>query len=459
MMHASLTSVFAREPANRLRRKLFRMLIGACVLPGFVAAAVPVAAESEKDATWTLPRLIRHALDNNKGLAAARLGTDVAREDVEIAKGQRLPGVDAVSYFQHFPIRSRLLLERHGKRPSNPFQESIITYGLRATLPLYTGGRIQREIAISEAAVAASRSRAELTRQELIFNVISAFYTYLRVREVIAANEALVRSVEESRRIAAQRVRLGRAAPLDVLRLEARLSAVESQLTAARSDLDRTAETLKALLALPSETALEAAGELTPDETPWSRVAARNSALSKRPDLLALRREVDAQRERIGVAVARAGPTVDASVFYGAATGEDATSNDAKFRLNFRLPLYSGGVLSAKQRREEARLRALEAKLEAVERRALAEVERAAIELSSTKARLDAGRRAVAQAEEALRVESQKFREGRGTSNDLLLAEEVLVRARTELAAAVSDSRIAFAALQFASGELDAPTE
>ena len=64
------------------------------------------------------------------------------------------------------------------------------------------------------------------------------------------------------------------------------------------------------------------------------------------------------------------------------------------------------------------------------------------------------GKRAVTQAQAALRVESQKFREGRGTSNDLLLAEEALVRARTAFAAAVSDSRIAFAALQFASAAL-----
>ena len=191
-------------------------LLGVCVLGGSILAAPPAAAQGEEAAPWTLSRLVQHALRNNKSLAASRLATNVAEEDVEIAKGRRLPSLDAVSNFQHFPIRSRLLLERHGRRPGNPFQESIITYGLRATLPLYTGGRLQREIAISEAAVAASRSRTELTRQELIFNVTSAFYTYLLVREVIAANEALVRSVEESRRAAAERVKFGRAAPIVV---------------------------------------------------------------------------------------------------------------------------------------------------------------------------------------------------------------------------------------------------
>ncbi len=438
---------------------LARVAAALWVLGGLTFATVPAIAQNDERESWTLSRLVRYALDNNKGLAAARLGTDVAAEDVAIAEGQNWPQVDAVSSFQHFPIRSRLLFERHGKRLSNPFQESILSYGIQATLPLYTGGRIQREISVADAAVAASRSRAELTRQELIFNVTSTFYTYLRVRAVIAAGEALVRSVKESRRIAAEQVRIGRAARLDVLRLDARLSAVESQLTAARNDLDRTAATLTALLALPTDVPFKVVGDLTPGETTWDQEAAQNTALSKRPDLLALRRGVDAQRERIGIASARAGPRLDGSVFYGAATGEDRTGNDAKFLLNFRLPLYAGGILSARKRRAAARLRELEAKLAAAERSAFAEVERAVIELSSTKARLEAGARAITQAEEALRVESQKFREGRGTSNDLLLAEEALLRAKTDFAVAVSDNRISITALRFATGELDAPTE
>jgi len=216
-------------------------------------------AQSGQDKPWDLPKLVRYALDNNKGLAAAKAGTDVFREDIDIANGQSLPQVDAVSSFLYVPLNDRLLIERHGFRPTkanagdNPFQDKILNYGVRVTLPLYTGGRIQKEVSVAEAGVAASRAAAELTRQELIFNVTSAYYTYFRLREVIKANQALVRSVEESRRIASQRAKIGRAARIDVLRLDARLSAVESQLTVARNNLDRIAETMKALLALPPD--------------------------------------------------------------------------------------------------------------------------------------------------------------------------------------------------------------
>ena len=437
------------------------MRIAALALLCLVSGGDPASAQTaapEGGGAWTLPQLVRHALANNKGLKAAGLATKVAEEDIDIAEGQRWPQVSAVGSVLHTPIRDRLLFERHGRRrPDNPFQDTILNYGVEVRLPLYTGGRIRREIRVAEAEHVAAQSRADLTRQELIFNVTSTYYTYLRIQHDVAARESLVRSVEESRRIAREQAALGRVARIDVLRLEARLAQVESELAIARNGLDRSVATLKALLALPSAFALQVAGELSPAQPAYDFETARAATLAMRPDLIALRRKIAAQRERVGIAKARQWPTVDASALYGFATGEDRTANDAKFFLNLRLPLFTGDVLPAKKRKAFARLRELEARLAAAERRALAEVERALIDLSSTQARMTAGWRAIERAEESLRVEREKFREGRGTGNDLLLAEEALLRARTQYAAAVADSQIADAALRLATGELEAP--
>ena len=131
--------------------------------------------DAEAKAVWTLPQLVRHALNNNQGLQASRLAIDVAKEDIDIAGGQRLPQVSAVSSLLHTPIRDRLLFERHGGRRDNPFQEDILNYGIQIRLPLYTGGRIKREIGLAEAVTAAAKSRSEVTKQELIFNITSAY--------------------------------------------------------------------------------------------------------------------------------------------------------------------------------------------------------------------------------------------------------------------------------------------
>ncbi len=434
----------------------------ALVLWFLVAATNPAVGQAgavETGAAWTLPQLIRHALDNNKGLEATRLATKVVEEDITIAEGQRWPQVSAVSSLFLTPIRERLLFERHGRRPDNPFQQVILNYGVEVRLPLYTGGRISKEINVAEAEFAVAHSRSEVTRQELIFNVTSAYYTYLRVGHDIAAREALVASVEESLRIAREQVAIGRAAELEVLRLEARQAQAESELAVARNNLYRTAATVKALLAVPPSFPLRIAGELAPAQPAYDFESASATALARRPDLMALRQKIAAQRQRVGIANARRLPTLDATANYGLATGEDQTGSDAKFLLNLRIPLYTGDVLPARKRKAVAKLRELEMRLAATERQVLAEVEHAGIDLSSTQARMTAGWRAIARADESLRVEREKFREGRGTGNDLLLAEEALLRSRTRYAAAVADSQIAVASLRLATGELEAPLE
>lgn len=79
------------------------------------------------------------------------------------------------------------------------------------------------------------------------------------------------------------------------------------------------------------------------------------------------------------------------------------------------------------------------------------------IELSTAAARLEAGARTVTLAEETLRIDQQRLREGRGTSNELLRSEEAVLRAKTNLAAIMADGQIAAAALKLAIGDLHVP--
>ena len=104
----------------------------------------------------------------------------------------------------------------------------------------------------------------------------------------------------------------------------------------------------------------------------------------------------------------------------------------------------------AQRRKAIWQLRQTELRLRDAERRALGEVERAAIDLKNADPQSKAAARAVEQAQESLRIEREKSAQGRGTSNELLLAERALLGSRTELAAVLSDPQIAEAALNLA---------
>ena len=434
----------------------------AAVLLCIAAFAGALAAAERAGDRWTLEELVAVALERNAGLAATRSASDAAAEGITAARGARLPRLDAVGLGEYFPRRERLLIFRHGfRKDDNPFENAIANYGLEVRFPLYTSGRIEHGIGLAEARADAARFRIDVTRNELVFNIASTYYTALRLQQVIAAQEAVLASLMESLRVARLQREVGRIAPQDLLRIETRVSQAERDLVRARTGYDQAIEVMKELIAIPPEVYLDVAGDLVQgslgDAGPDSL---RQRALDNRPDIVVLRHDVRARKEAVGVADAGLGPTVDLKAGYRGVTGIDdgTTRDDATIFMQFRFPLYSGGVLEARRRAELAKLREAEFRLQDAERRALADVQRAVLDLRAADPRVQAASRAVRQAEESLRVERQNFTLGRGTSNDLLLAEEALLRARTGLAAALADSQIARAALNLATGKDPVPT-
>ena len=421
-----------------------------------IALFVYQADAQQKNDGWSLHDLVEVALAQNPGLAAKRSATTAATEAIAVAKGARLPQLDAVGLGEYFPRRERLLISRHGfRKDDNTFQDAVASYGLEVTLPLYTSGRIEHGISLAEARADVSRFRSALARSQLIFNVASTYYTTLRLKRVIAAQETTLKSLMESQRVTRLQQQVGRVARVDELRLDTRVSQGESDLASARNVYGRAIEVLKTLINVPAEVFLDVSGTLRAANIAIPIERLREQVRSDRPDIIAYRHEVRARREAVGIAGSRLGPTVNFKAGYRGVTGNNdgLTKDDAQLRLELRMPLYTGGILDASKRKALAELKEAEFRLLDAERRALAELERAALDLKAAGPRISAARRAVRQAEESLRVESQKYSQGRGTSNDLLLSEEALLRARTQLSAALADSQIAEAALKLAVGQ------
>ena len=441
-------------PPTRERRRPLRGSAVAVLLIVLSLSGGTTAAQ-DYQSKWTLEELVGVALDRNLGLAVSKAGIAITDEGVNAARGERRPRLDAVGRGEYFPRRERLLIFRHGFRKNdNPFETSIVNYGLEVTLPLYTSGRIEHGIALAQAQAEASRSRVQLTRNQLIFNVASAYYTALRVQQVIGAQEAALSSLKESLRIAELQREVGRIATVDKLRIETSASQAERDLAGARNAYKQTLEVLKELINVPTEVAIDVTGQLVKAPAAGQSELLREQALTQRPDLMVLRQEVGARREAVGIAESRLGPSLDLKAGYRGVTGIDdgTTRDDATLYLQFRMPLYEGGVLRAQRSKALAQLRQAELRLRDAERRALAEVARAVLDLQTADPRSKAAARAVEQAEESLRIEREKFAQGRGTSNDLLLAERALLGSRMELAAVLSDSQIARAALNLAVG-------
>ncbi|MDI5891600.1 TolC family outer membrane protein [Halomonas rhizosphaerae] len=105
------------------------------------------------------------AMENNPLVLASEAGVEVSRSSVEIARAQRLPTVDAFANYNYADD------DRDGVEGHN----SASQVGLRASLPLFTGGRTQASIRQNTYRLEASQYDFEAQRRDTVQQVRSRF--------------------------------------------------------------------------------------------------------------------------------------------------------------------------------------------------------------------------------------------------------------------------------------------
>jgi outer membrane protein TolC len=123
--------------------------------------------------------------------------------------------------------------------------------------------------------------------------------------------------------------------------------------------------------------------------------------------------------------------------------------------IEVQLDLFQGGA----KRAQLARDRALQDKIAALEQAASdgvrLEVRRAYYDLDSARQEVELTRAAVAQAQESLRINQNRYEAGLATVTDLLAAEEAARRSQTDYWQAVYRMHTSYASLELASGTLN----
>ncbi|HWR37860.1 MAG TPA: TolC family protein, partial [Patescibacteria group bacterium] len=133
----------------------------------FMLAASPVWAADT--AVLSLDESIRLAMNNNEQIKAAASGTEVARWNLEKAKGAQSISVD----FSHTSSKIRgnyWQIYQIYELPSNYFVNSV-----SATMPLYSGGRIENTIKQAKLGSEISNLQLESVKQDIRYQVTQSY--------------------------------------------------------------------------------------------------------------------------------------------------------------------------------------------------------------------------------------------------------------------------------------------
>lgn len=407
----------------------------------------------------TVREATERALASHPSLAVASAREQGARADLDRSRADRWPDLSLSGSATQYEL-PMIVRPIHDFQPgaTPPFDRTLVQGAARLEYTLFEGGGRSARIRGARAELDAAGAGLRADRQELLAGVVGAYLRVLTRRRVLRAHDRRAEALESELDRVVEQLDVGRAAPVDRLRVEAAAARAEAERVRVREELGTAWRTLGRLMgADPEELRARGLTELSPGMArPSSRGELYERARARSPELGEAGRRVAAAEAAVGLARGARLPRLDlegAWIDRGSAGGDF----EAEWNLGVRVsvPVFTGGRISASVARAEADRRRAQASLREASLRVEEAVDRAMAAREAARARVESLEKAVARASEVARVERLRVETGAGTQTDYLDAEAALLEVRAELAGARSEAVSAGVEIARATGELE----
>ena len=342
--------------------------------------------------------------------------------------------------------------------------------GVQIVQSVYEGGRLVAALKAASATQQQALAEYQTVLADTLLAVRVAYYDVLLAAQQITVNEASVNLLQNELEDQQRRYNAGTVPHFNVLRAEVAVANERPNLIQARNNYRIAKNNLSNLLGynLPHEIWEDIPLNLTDalDAAPYQvdLPAAIQQALSRRTELVALRKTAELQRLNVVNAKAGYKPTVQAFAGYTWNNSQFVDPNDIGYTLYgwnvggqvswniFDGMLTRGRVVQAKALYDKAKT-----DIEDTGRQIELEVRTAYSQFIEAREVLESQQKVQEEAEEALREADARAEAGTGTQLDVLDAQTSLTQARTTEIQALHDYDTARARLERAVGADMAP--
>jgi outer membrane protein len=389
---------------------------------------------------------------NNPTLTAQREVLRATDATVAIARAAGRPQVSGTAGLNRDLTRSGVL-DVGGKGPD-------LSLGLDLSYPLFNGGSVRNQVRAAETRVEAGRATLRAVEGDIFTEAVAAYMDVIRDRAIVELNQNQVRVLTTNLQATRDRFEIGDLTRTDVAQSEARLQIGRSNLATAEGRLLASEANYRRVIGKPP-------GPLAPPPPlpplPASADEAVRIALANNPDLIAVNRQ--ARAAGFDVRIARAGrlPTVSSVVsgtYVNALGGAEgplpSTGTQTTAGLNARVPLYQGGLPSARIRQAQALEGQLLEQVIGTERAVVSQTRAAFATYQAAQRAIESNAVAVQANELALEGARAERNVGTRTVLDVLNAEQELLNAQVALVSARRDAYVAGFQLLNAMGQAEA---
>ena len=380
---------------------------------------------------------IDYALKNNPSIQIASEDKKKSELSVGETKAGKMPTVSLGSGYTY-----------QGNSDDDSFNNS-----LRMNWPLYSGGRTEAQIEQAKLGVRTADLNVEKSKQQLILDATSNYYSVLETKNMRAVNEESVNNLKAHLDIVQAKYQEGVAAKSEVLRAEVEVANADQNLIKAQNQYELAVSDLLTTMNMDAGTELELKGELAYQADTRTLEEAISLAKQNRPEMAQAQISVDSAQKSIEIAESNKRPTVSLSASTGwndrlLPTDDTNWSVGASASWN----IFDAGVTKSKVSQAESSVAKAKLQVEQTTDSIEQEVRQSYLNMKEAEKRLNTTEVTVNKANEDLYIALETYRAGVSTNLDVFDAQLALTQAKTNHVQALYDYNVNKAKLDKAMG-------
>jgi len=411
-----------------MKKLFFGIVTGTCLLLNFSAYAVEDAID--------FSQALKLALSNDQDLQAAEFQYQSSVEGRGLSKAALLPQLNLTA----FTSRKDEETENSSFFADNSQSFSIDGYQLTLTQALYNHS-FYKKLQQTDMSIASATATIESARQDLIVRLATAYFNALGAQDnlkfAIAEKESIGKQLEQSKK----RFEVGLIAITDVKEAQASYDTSVAQEIDAQNILSAQLEALAVILGHHTKNIAPMRDEISlsipepADISKWTESAQQNNLALK-----AAQFNFQASQKQVHADLSEHYPFLDliASHDYSSSDGGnfDGDSTDTRITVQLTVPIYSGGLTSAKKKQSVALKEQARSLKEKAKRQALQQTRDAYLGVTSTIAQVKALKQALLSNQSAHEATQAGFEVGTRTAIDVLTTLREVYRAERDYARA-----------------------
>jgi outer membrane protein len=425
-------------------------------IPAAGQATSAVKAESPADdypliipgETLTLERAVAIGRRLQPEVLAAQGRVRVGESRVGQARADYYPRIDGTAAYSR--ISPALPADPRVDGSFNQY-----TAGVTADQLIYDFGRTSTRVEIQKSARDSYRAEFSSVDDQVIFNVILAYYDLLRAARNREVTEETVRQFERHLEQATGFFQAGLRPRYDVTRAEVDLSNARLDLIRTENSLRLARVVLNNAMGLIDAPEYEVEDSLDYRQFDLPLETALPMAMDNRPDLQALLLRKRTAEQEVTLAGKGHYPYLTANAAaYLAGERADDLNEGWEAGVVFSVPIFNGFLIRHRVEEARANLAILTASEQSRRQFIDREVRMGYLDLQEAGERVRTGELIVRQAEENYELAAGRYKAGVGNPIELADAEVILVNARINHIQALYDYRLAQAGIERAIGML-----